>query len=76
MNLKEISEKEFESIDCVRQVIYHDNSRRFASIEINENHGRYGLSWRSDLIEPVIVDEATSSLIWIGIDQQLVGRLG
>jgi hypothetical protein len=72
MNFQEISEKEFESIDCVRRVIYHDNSRRFAFIEIDNNYGKYGLSWCSDLIEPVIIDEPKNSLIWIGIDQQLV----
>jgi hypothetical protein len=72
MNLKEVSENEFESIDCVRRVIYHDNSRRFAFIEIDNNHGKYGLSWCGDLIEPVIIDEPKSSLIWIGVDQQLV----
>jgi hypothetical protein len=73
MDILEISEKDFNNIDCVRRIISHDNSRRFASIEIDKIHGKYGLSWRSDLISPVIINSSESSLIWLGVDQQLVG---
>jgi hypothetical protein len=44
MNIVEISEKEFESIDCAKQIISHDNPRKFALIEIDEIHGKHGLS--------------------------------
>lgn len=73
MKIQEISEETFESIDCARQIIYHDYSRRFASLEIDDNHGKYGLAWYSDLVSPIIIDEPKSSIIWIGVDQQLVG---
>jgi hypothetical protein len=72
MNIVEISEKEFNYIDHARQVIYHENSRKFAFFELEKNHGKYGLSWCSDLVKPVIIDSSNTSLIWIGIDQKLV----
>jgi hypothetical protein len=73
MKIQEISKETFENIDCARQIIYHDHSRRFASLEIDDTHGKYGLAWYSDLIWPVIIDEPKDLLIWIGVDQQLVG---
>jgi hypothetical protein len=72
MNIVEISEKEFEDIDCAKQIISHDNPRKFALVEIDKSHGKYGLSWRSDLIKPVIRDAPASLAIWIGVDQRLV----
>jgi hypothetical protein len=70
MRLKVASEKEFKDIDCARRIISHDHPRKFAFLEIDESHGSYGLSWRSDIIEPVIVNETCT--IWVGVDQQLV----
>ena len=61
-----------QNIDCARQIIYHDDPRKFALIEIDKSHGKYGLSWRSDLVQPVIENIPASSAVWIGVDQQLV----
>jgi hypothetical protein len=72
MNIVETSEKEFNDIDHARQIIAHENSRKFAFLEIDKIHGKYGLSWCSDLVEPVIINSSTTSSVWIGVDQKLV----
>jgi hypothetical protein len=72
MNFSEISEQEFQSIDHVRRIISHDNPRKFALIEIDKIHGKYALSWRSDLIRPITLNPSAISITWIGVDQQLV----
>jgi ligand-binding sensor domain-containing protein len=72
MEILEISNKDFEEIDCARQVISHQYSRRFASVKIDEVHGTYGISWSSDSIEPVVLNMQNTSTVWIGVDQSLV----
>jgi ligand-binding sensor domain-containing protein len=72
MEIIEISNKDFEEIDCARQVISHQYSRRFASIKVDEVHGTYGISWSSDSIEPVVLNMQNTSTVWIGVDQSLV----
>lgn len=71
MNINNIDESQFQKIDSIRKIIVHDNARRFASINLR-NLGKCGLSWRSDLIEPMVMFSPDESTVWIGVDQQLV----
>ncbi|NEP62023.1 MAG: hypothetical protein F6K31_34605 [Symploca sp. SIO2G7] len=71
MNIKLIDESQFKQIQSIRQIIFHDHARKFASLDLN-NLETFGLSWRSDLIEPLIMLSSDNSTAWIGIDQQLV----
>jgi len=65
-----ISEHEFLSGDPIFRVIVHDHPRQFGSLRLPEASHILTLSWRSDLIEPII--ESDSSSIWIGVDQRIV----
>ena len=71
MKIHNIDESQFQKIDSIRQIIVHDHARRFASINL-DNLGECGLSWRSDLIEPMVMLSPNHSTAWMGIDQQLV----
>lgn len=70
MQIQLINESEFNKLEGVRQVIVHDYSHKFALVNLGETLGCYGLSWRSQLVEP-IVEFSTQNIVWIGIDQQL-----
>lgn len=69
MKLKNIEKSQFNQIDVARQIISHKDARRFALVNFGKQLGCYGLSWRSDLIEPIII--SANQQIWIGIDQRL-----
>lgn len=71
MKIHYIDEYKFQQIEGIRQIIVHDHARRFASINL-DNLGECGLSWRSDLIEPMLMLSPDNSTAWIGVDQQLV----
>lgn len=71
MKIHNIDESQFHQIASIQQIISHAHARRFASINL-ENLGECGLSWRSDLIEPIVMLLPNQSTAWIGIDQQLV----
>lgn len=71
MKINYIDELQFKQIDSIRQIIAHDHPRRFASIKLG-NLGECGLSWRSDLIDPMVMLSPDRSTAWIGVDQQLV----
>lgn len=81
MKLISINEENFNKIEGVRQIIVHDHSWRFSRLDLGEI-GWYGLSWRSESIEPVIEPLPDGSSLWIGIDEQVVaiclntGRIG
>jgi hypothetical protein len=65
-----ISEIEFLSADPIFRVIVHDYPRKFGALRLPDISHVLTLSWRSDLIEPII--EIDSSLVWIGVDQRIV----
>lgn len=69
MRLKNIEKSQFNEIDIARQIIFDEDARRFSLIDLGKEFGCYGLSWRSDLIEPIII--SANQQIWIGIDQRL-----
>jgi hypothetical protein len=71
LRIHDISESEFEKTEGVRKLILHDNSRRFACIDLGPPLGAYVLSWRSDRIEPALLESKDGSAFWIGVDQRL-----
>ncbi|NES17533.1 MAG: hypothetical protein F6K41_00915 [Symploca sp. SIO3E6] len=71
MKIQLIDESQFKQIKGIRQIIVHDHARKFASLDL-DNLETLGLSWRSDLIEPLIMLSSDHSIAWIGVDQQLV----
>ncbi len=72
MKLQTIEKSDFAQIDGSRQVIAHDHARRFAVLDLGSPLGRYGLSWRSSLVEPIVELSPNRVAVWIGVDQQLV----
>lgn len=71
MKIKIIDRSEFEKIDSPRRVISHDYAHKFAAIDLGISLGYYGISWRSDLIEPIIKVSQNGSELWIGVDEKL-----
>lgn len=69
MKINPIAESEFINIDASRRIIAHDCPRKFAALDLGRQ--RYGLSWRSDLISPIVKLSPDGKTVWIGIDQQL-----
>lgn len=61
---------EFENWTASLKVIFHDHPRRFASFKVAEGV-EVALSWRSDQIEPIVVHDATSGVVWLGVDQRV-----
>lgn len=70
MKVQSISKLDFNKLEATRQIIAHDYAHRFACLNLGEL-GRYGLSWRSQEVEPIVEKAKTGSLLWVGIDQQL-----
>jgi|GEM_PF-1045711 len=71
MKVEAIDELAFYQIDAPRRAIEHDCAHRFAQLDLGEPLGRFGLSWRSPLIEPIVRLALDRQVVWIGIDQQL-----
>jgi hypothetical protein len=71
MKIKTISQSFFHKIDPVRVVITHDHPQKFAVLDLGEPLGFYGLSWRSELIEPIMELSTDRRTLWIGVDQRL-----
>lgn len=71
MKIQAIDEAEFYELEGIRRIIAHDHARKFAAIDFDNSLGRYGLSWRSDLIAPIIESSSDKSTVWLGVDQQL-----
>ncbi len=67
-----ITATEFDGIDPTNQVIVHDYPRRFACLHLPHAASPLGICWRSELIEPILVQDSNSSVLWVGIDQRLV----
>ncbi len=71
MKIKNIDQSQFQQIDNIRRIIVHNLPRRFATINL-DNLGQFGINWRSDLIEPIVMFSPDKSMVWMGVDQQLV----
>ncbi|MEW6493163.1 MAG: hypothetical protein AB1589_11745 [Cyanobacteriota bacterium] len=71
MNIQIIEESEFNKIEGSRRAIAHDNARKFAVLDLGDTLGCYGLSWRSELVEPIVELSTDKRAVWVGVDQQI-----
>jgi hypothetical protein len=71
ISIQPISESQFQQLEGVRQIVAHDSSGQFALLDLGESLGSYGLAWKSDKLEPIVVASATQNAVWIGVEQQL-----
>jgi hypothetical protein len=71
MKIQTIGESDFKEIDGSRQVIGDQQARKFAALDLGVSLGYYGLSWSSELVDPIVTRSPDGLTIWIGIDQQL-----
>jgi hypothetical protein len=72
MKIETITKSEFDKIPGIRQIICHEYAQTFACLDLGEVLGCYGLSWRSQLVELSIEHSTDKTMLWIGIDRQLV----
>jgi hypothetical protein len=66
-----ISATAFDAIEGPRQLITHDHPRRFAALDLGDKELAFGISWRSDTIEPMVYESADGRVVWVGVDQRL-----
>lgn len=71
MERKLVGKMEFSQVEGIRQLISHDQARKFLILNLSDELGDYALSWRSDLVEPIIELSPTKSHLWVGVDQQV-----
>ena len=71
MNIQIIGESEFKKIEASRRAIAHDYARKFAVLDLGDSLSCYGLSWRSELIEPIVEVSTDGLTVWLGVDQQV-----
>jgi hypothetical protein len=69
--LSPLTADQFAALDPARRAISHDHARRHAVLDLGGKAGRYALSWRSDLIEPVLRIEPANERLWMAVDQQV-----
>lgn len=65
-----ISKLEFDSWSQAHKLIVHDYSRKFAAIRHETSSQNFAISWRSELVDPIIVMDSDSEL-WVGVDQHI-----
>ena len=71
MNIQIIGESEFKKIEASRRAIAHNDARKFAVLDLGDPLCCYGLSWRSELIEPIVEVSTDGLTVWVGVDQQV-----
>lgn len=71
MKIQIIEESEFKKIEASRRAIAHAHARKFAVLDLGDTLGCYGLSWRSELIEPIVELSSNELAVWVGVDQQV-----
>ncbi len=76
MKVQTLNEVEFNQIDASRQVIATEYPRQFAMFDIGKNLGVYGISWNSDLIEPMVKVSPDGQTIWVGVEQKMAAICG
>lgn len=74
MKLKEISEEEFDKLPDSEKLLCKEieYAHKFAYLFVNDKAKPILLCWRSNLIEPQILDSQNTSLLWFGVDEQLL----
>lgn len=68
--MRAISLEEFERWQPALKLIVHEHSRRFAAVAVEGSSTEAALSWRSEVVEPVVVLSRKSEL-WVGVDQRV-----
>jgi hypothetical protein len=71
LNIQIIEELEFKKIEASRRAIAHDHDRKFAILDLGVTLNCYGLSWRSELVEPIVELSSDELAVWVGVDQQV-----
>jgi hypothetical protein len=71
MEILPISQFQFQQLPGVRQIISHDYARKYGAIVL-ENLETFGLSWRSERVDPIAQLSADKTIVWLGVDQQLI----
>ena len=71
MNIQIIEESEFNKIEAYRRLIAHEDARKFAVLDLGVTLGSYELSWRSELVEPIVELSTDKRTVWVGVDQQI-----
>jgi hypothetical protein len=66
--LTPISEDAFNSLAENQRIFSHDHARRYAVLHL-DGPGALAISWRSDLIEPCLLED--SGDFWIGVDERV-----
>lgn len=67
----EIPEHEFAASNPCSRVIVHENSRKYGCATLSASYCMF-LSWRSDLVQPVLSLEPVGDALWMGVDQRVV----
>jgi hypothetical protein len=70
MKTTNVDRSAIAALDGPRQLIVHDHPHRFAIVRLSDETGGFGLSWRSDSIEPQVV-ESDDRKVWVGVDQRV-----
>jgi len=70
LNLTEITAEEYYAISPHSRIVVHDHARRYCLFDLPNIAGPLGICWRSDLIEPFIMNDPSG--VWIGVDERLV----
>lgn len=65
-----ISDDDFETWPAGLKVIVHDHPRRYGCLRLRGG-ATVAIAWRSDRIEPVIVEEEESGVVWVGVDERV-----
>ncbi|HEY9611247.1 hypothetical protein [Allocoleopsis sp.] len=71
MNIQIIGESEFKKIEAARRALAHAHARKFAVLDLGNTLGLYGLSWCSELVEPIVELSLDKRAVWVGVDQQI-----
>ena len=71
MKIQIIEESEFKKVEASRRLIAHDYARKFAVLDLGDSLSCYGLSWQSELVEPIVELSTDKLTVWVGVDQQV-----
>jgi hypothetical protein len=71
LNIQIIEELEFKKLEASRRAIAHSHARKFAVLDLGDSLSCYGLSWRSELVEPIVELSSDELTVWVGVDQQV-----
>lgn len=71
MNIKLVSESDYQQIEVTRRIIANEYSHQFAILNLGESLGCYGLAWGSSIIKPIVQLSTNASILWIGVEQRL-----